>query len=170
MELFEPDDVGDERTLLTQFLDHHRSILVRKAEGLSQAQLATRLGPSELTLAGLVKHMALVEDSWFHRRLLGQDLGEPWTSVDWKADPDWEFHSAVDDDPADLLALYQAACERSRAAVAAVSDLDALTRKPTRRGDHYNLRWVLLHMIEETARHNGHADLLRESIDGTTGD
>jgi uncharacterized damage-inducible protein DinB len=170
MELFEPDDVGDEWTLLTQFLDHHRSILVRKAEGLDQAQMATRLAPSELTLAGLVKHMALVEDSWFQRRLLGEALGEPWASVDWKADPDWDFHSAVDDDPAELLALYQAACERSRAAVAAVGDLDAMTRRPNRRGEHFNLRWLLLHMIEETARHNGHADLLRESIDGATGD
>jgi uncharacterized damage-inducible protein DinB len=170
MDLFEPDDVGDERTLLTQFLDHHRSILVRKAEGLSRAQMAQRLGPSTLTIGGLVKHMALVEDSWFQERLSGEEPREPWASVDWRADPDWEFRTAADDDPAELIALYQAACERSRATVAAIGDLDTMTVRPNRHGDHFNLRWVLLHMIEETARHNGHADLLRESIDGATGD
>jgi uncharacterized damage-inducible protein DinB len=170
MDLYEPDDVGDEWTLLTQFLDHHRSVLVRKAEGLDAAQLATRLGPSELTIGGLIKHMALVEHAWFHERLLGRDTLEPWASVDWKADPDWEFHTAIHDDPAELLALYHDACERSRAAVTEVGDLDAMTVKANRRGERFNLRWLLLHMIEETARHNGHADLLRESIDGTTGD
>lgn len=81
----------------------------------------------------------------------------------------WDFHSAVDDDPADLLALYEAACERSQAAVAAVGDLDALAANPSRRHGNVCLRWIMLHMIEETARHNGHADLLREAVDGATG-
>lgn len=170
MELFTPDLTGSDRVLLTQYLDHHRSILVRKAEGLDRDQLSVRLGPSELTIGGLVKHMALVEDAWFHERLLGQPVPEPWASVDWEADPDWEFHTAVDDSPEELLALYQAACERSRAAVDQIDDLDALTVIASSRGERFSLRWVMLHMIEETARHNGHADLIRESIDGATGD
>jgi uncharacterized damage-inducible protein DinB len=170
MDLFEPDNVGDELTLLTQFLDHHRSVMVRKAEGLSQAQMAQRLAPSTLTIGGLVKHLALVEDSWFQERLRGEEPREPWASVDWRADPDWELRTAADDDPAELLAMYQAACQRSRATVAQVGDLDAMTVRPNRHGELFSLRWLLLHMIEETARHNGHADLLRESIDGATGD
>ncbi len=166
----DPDLVGDELTLLTQFLDYHRATLVQKASGLGREQMAARLPPSDLTLAGLVKHLALVEDSWFGRVLQGLPLPEPWASAPWDDDRDWDFHSAVDDDPADLLALYEAACERSRAAVAAVGDLDAPAAKPSRRHGNVCLRWILLHMIEETARHNGHADLLREAVDGATGE
>jgi uncharacterized damage-inducible protein DinB len=170
MERRDPETLTDELTLLGEFLDFHRATLVWKVSGLTQDQLAARLPPSELTLAGLLKHMALVEDTWFTRRLLGRDMPEPWASADFRADPDWEFHSAVDDSPSDLLDLYAASCERSRAAVAEVGDLGAWAARPTRTGDRVNLRWILLHMIEETARHNGHADLLRESIDGETGE
>jgi uncharacterized damage-inducible protein DinB len=171
MERTDPDTTGDELTLLSQFLDYHRATLVQKFSGLDRQQLGTRLEPSTLTLAGLVKHMALVEDSWFGKVLLGGEEGEPWAGVDWDADPDWEFHTAVDDEPDDLLALYADACERSRAAIAEVGDLDALSVRPSRHtGDPFNLRWIMLHMIEETARHNGHADLLRENIDGATGE
>jgi uncharacterized damage-inducible protein DinB len=170
MDRTDPDTKGDELTLLSQFLDYHRATLVWKVSGLDRQQLGTRLEPSALTLAGLVKHMALVEDSWFGQVLLGRDEGEPWASVDWDDDPDWEFRTAVDDDPDALLALYTDACERSRAAVAEVGDLDRLAAKRSRSGEQFNLRWIMLHMIEETARHNGHADLLRESIDGATGE
>jgi uncharacterized damage-inducible protein DinB len=143
---------------------------VMKISGLTKDQLAVRLGPSTLTLAGLVKHLALVEDSWFQEDLFGRKLPEPWASAPFDDDPDWEFHSAVDDSPSDLLDLYAAACERSRAAVAEVGDPAAWAARPLRNGMRINLRWILLHMIEETARHNGHADLLRESIDGQTGE
>jgi uncharacterized damage-inducible protein DinB len=175
MERIDPDPAGDELTLLTQYLDYHRATLVQKATGLDRRQMAATVGASELTLAGLVKHLALVEDTWFTRRLLGDDpLGEPWASAPWDDDPDWEFHSAVDDEPAELLGLYATACERSRAATATVArsrGLDALSaRAPRPDVPHVSLRWILLHMIEETARHNGHADLLREAIDGTTGE
>jgi len=170
MERTDPDITGDELTLLSQFLDYHRATLVQKFSGLDRRQLGTRLGPSALTLAGLVKHMALVEDSWFGKVLLGREEAEPWAGVDWDVDPDWEFRTAVDDEPADLLALYADACARSRAAVAEVGDLDHLAAKPSRSGELFNLRWIMLHMIEETARHNGHADLLRENIDGATGE
>lgn len=158
---------NDERTTLVEMLDYYRAVLLRKAWRLDSAQLARRLGPSSLTLGGLIKHMALVEHSWFHERFLGQPEGEPWASVDWDTEPDWEFRTAADDSPADLVALYQREVDTARAIIAAAPDLDAQlpdAPHPT------NLRWVLVHMIEEYARHCGHADLLRESIDGQTGD
>jgi uncharacterized damage-inducible protein DinB len=161
---------GDEFALLSGFLDFYRAVIVRKAQGLTREQLAVSLGPSELTIGGLIKHLAWVEDLWFRRRLLGHEFGEPWASADFDADPDWEFHSAADDELAELLRLYDEACARSRAAVAEVGDLDVVSRIPNRRGKLFSLRWILLHMIEETARHAGHADLIRESIDGATGD
>jgi hypothetical protein len=171
MERTDPDPMGDELTLLSQFLDFQRATLVQKASGLDRAQLATRLEPSTLTLAGLLKHAALVEDSWFDRVLLGHDEREPWAGVDWDADPDWDFNSAPADEPDELFALYTSACERSRAAVAAVGDLEAVSLGASRgSGERVSLRWIMLHMLEETARHNGHADLLRESIDGSTGE
>jgi uncharacterized damage-inducible protein DinB len=168
---WEPDLDADERTMLTGFLDYHRGTLRWKVEGLTQEQMGRRIASSELTLAGLVKHLALVEDSWFTERFAGQPEPEPWASVDWDADRDWDFHSAADDAPEDLLALYDAACSRSRAAVAAADSLDVRSVETDRHtGQPFTLRWILLHMIEETARHNGHADLLREAIDGETGE
>ena len=161
---------GDEFGLLTGFLDYYRAVMERKAQGLTRRQLAVRLGPSEMTIGGLIKHLAFAEDIWFDHRVAGNVFGDPWARVDWAAEPDWAFQSAVDDEPDGLLGLYDAACERSRAAVSEVGDLDAVTQFPNRRGRHFSMRWVLLHMIEETARHAGHADLIRESIDGTTGD
>jgi len=167
----DPGFHDDERTMLAAFLDYHRATLVWKASGLTQAQLAQPLAPSSLTIGGLVKHMALVEDSWFTQRFAGQPEPAPWVGVDWDADPDWEHHSAADDAPDDLLALYVAACERSRTAYAAAESLDQRSVVPSRdSGEPFTLRWIVLHMIEETARHNGHVDLLRESIDGVTGE
>jgi uncharacterized damage-inducible protein DinB len=167
----DPPITGDERTLLTAFLDYHRATLRDKVRGLSEAQLGRRIAASELTLGGLVKHLALVEDSWFTEVFAGEPLGEPWAAVDWDADRDWDFHSATQDSPEELLALYDAACQRSRAVVAGAASLDDLSTPLERKGDaRFSLRWILLHMIEETARHNGHADLLREAIDGVTGE
>ena len=159
-----------ELALLTGFLDYFRAVMVRKAQGLTGQQLAVRLGPSVLTIGGLIKHLAWAEDIWFTRRLAGNELGDPWARVDRQADPNWDFRSAVDDEPEYLSRLYDEACARSRAAVAEVGDLDAVTKFPNGRGVIFSMRWVLIHMIEETARHAGHADLIRESIDGTTGD
>jgi uncharacterized damage-inducible protein DinB len=170
MELSEPDLAGDETTLLTQFLDYQRAVMVRKAEGLTKEQLNRRLGPSTLTLAGLLKHLTLVEDSWFQERMLGRDSAEPWASVDWQATPDWEMDTAGDHEPDELVAMYEAACERSRQVVTDIGDLETVMAKANRRGEKMSLRWVLIHMVEETARHAGHADFLRESIDGATGD
>lgn len=157
--------------MITQFLDYHRATLLGKLEGLTVVQLNQAVPSSSLTLAGLVKHLALVEDSWFQDTFLGGELPEPWLSAPFDSDPDWDFHSAADDDPDALVGLYRVACERSRAAEQQAASLDVESAKNDRRtGSKFNLRWIMLHMIEETARHNGHADLLREAIDGTTGE
>jgi hypothetical protein len=155
----------DEIANLTAFLDHCREVFRHKAGGLDAAQLGATLPPSDLTLGGMVKHLAFVEDWWFGRQL--RDDQDPlWAGVDWAADGDWDWHSAADDSPEQLWALWDAAVERSRAAVAA----DPRPDRPARRGrDGLDLRWILSHMLLEYARHNGHADLIRESIDGRTG-
>jgi uncharacterized damage-inducible protein DinB len=161
----------DERTMLAGFLDYHRATLVWKASGLTQAQLAQPVPTSALTIGGLVKHLSLVEDSWFTDRFAGAGMPERWASVDWDADPDWEHHSAADDRPEDVLAQYAESCSRSRVAYEAAGSLDQRSVGTDRGTDQpFSLRWIMLHMIEETARHNGHVDLLREAIDGTTGE
>lgn len=171
MQRRDPEIRGDERTMLEQFLDYHRATVVLKVEGLTDEQMARTAPASELSLAGLLAHLALVEDSWFRVRLLGEEPAERWRHVDWEADPDWEFRTARGEPAAELIRRYEAACDASRDAVASVSSLDALSvTSSERRGGQFSLRWLLLHMIEETARHNGHADILRETIDGTTGD
>ena len=170
MERIDPEYQAGELAMLGQFLDYHRATLMAKAGGLDGDGWRARVGASELTLAGLVKHLALVEDDWFTRELLGRELPEPWASAPWDDDRDWEFHTAPDESPDYVLGLYAEACERSRAAVAQVGDLDAVAATRSRDGHEISLRWIMLHMLEETARHNGHADLLRESIDGVTGE
>jgi hypothetical protein len=169
----DPDLVADELTTLSQFLDFHRATLLEKIDGLTHEELNRRAVPtSSLTLAGLVKHLALVEDDWFQVRLLGRPDPEPWASAPFDDDRDWDFHSAHLDDPAALVTLYEAACARSRAAVDGLGgDLDALSVARDRHtGGPYSLRWILVHMVEETCRHNGHVDLLREAIDGAVGE
>ncbi len=173
MPRIDPDLAGDELTLLSQFLDFHRATLVNKVIGLSTEQLATCAVPSSaITLGGMVKHLALVEDDWFQVKLLGRPEVEPWVSAPFDVDPDWDWHSAADDSPDDLLRLYDAACARSRAAVVeAGGDLDMLSAAVDRlTGERFSLRWIMIHMIEETARHNGHVDLVREAIDGSVGE
>ena len=168
----EPHPALDEREMLEGFLDYHRATLKLKAAGLTQAQLGQTTAASTLTLAGLLKHMALVEDSWFTERFAGQPMPAPFADVDWEADRDWELHSAVHDEPAWLLQRYDEACERSRAVVADAASLDQEAVAGRRSSDEapFTLRWILCHMIEETARHNGQADLLREAVDGATGE
>lgn len=167
----EPHPAASEREMLEGFLDYHRATLKMKVAGLTQAQMAQTTAASSLTLAALVKHMALVEDSWFTERFAGQPMPAPFDDVDWDADRDWEMTTAVDDDPAWLVQRYDEACERSRAVSAAASlDQEAAAGRRGQDDAPFTLRWILFHMIEETARHNGHADLLRESIDGRTGE
>jgi uncharacterized damage-inducible protein DinB len=167
----DPPDSGPEREQLAAYLDLQRATVLRKTEGLDAEQMAHRLPTSSLTLAGLLNHLALVEDSWFGERFLGLPEHELWAGVDWDADPDWEFRTALDTSPDELRQRYEDACARSREVVAGAESLDQLSVGTSRRsGARWDLRWVLLHMIEETARHAGHADLLREAIDGTTGE
>ncbi len=164
---------ASELETLRGYLDYHRATLRLKAAGLDGARLARCLEPSSLSLGGLLKHMSLVEHTWFRYRLAGGEQIEPWTSVDWAADPDWDFRSAAGDSPAQLLAGLDAAIADSDAAIEEVlaggGGLETVLRREVR-GDRPSMRWLLLHMIEEYARHNGHADLIRESIDGQVGE
>ncbi|MCA1713557.1 MAG: DinB family protein [Actinobacteria bacterium] len=171
VERIDPELRANERTMLEQYLDFQRATMLWKTEGLADDQMRQTAAASSLTLAGLLKHLALVEDHWFRVILLGEDPDELWRDIDWDADPDWEFRTAADDTREELVALYERTCAASRDAVASRDSLDALSAKPSRRtAEPFTLRWILLHMIEETARHNGHADILREAIDGTTGE
>lgn len=161
---------GSERDLLIAFLDYYRELLIDKASGLTDEQLHTRLSPSSLTLGGLINHMAVVEDDWFTSDFLGEDIPEPWKSAPWEDDRDWELNSAPGVPTDELFARYRNAIDRSRAIVAGVEDLEELSQKTDANGEPWSMRWILIHMIEETARHCGHADLIRESIDGAVGD
>ena len=169
----EPPLAGDETATLQGFLDYQRATLAWKCAGLDAAALSARVAASTMTLGGMLKHMALVEDNWFSRSLHGQDRQPPFDTVDWKADPDWDWDSAAQDSPEQLRALWESAVDRSRSLLAqalAGGGLDQLARRTWPDGRAPSLRWILTHMIEEYARHNGHADLLRESVDGETGE
>jgi uncharacterized damage-inducible protein DinB len=169
----EPPLAGDEAATLLGFLDHQRATLDWKCSGLDPAGLRVTVAASSITLGGLLKHLAYVEDAWFSRWLHGQDRQPPWDTVDWEADPDWDWHSAAEDSPEQLSALWRDAVGRSRSLVAeALADggLDRLARRTWPDGRAPSLRWILVHMVEEYARHNGHADLIRESVDGRTGE
>jgi uncharacterized damage-inducible protein DinB len=165
---------ADETGTLLGYLDYHRNTLRRKTYDLTGQQLRATLAPSTMTLGGMLKHLALVESWWFNEVLLGNPEVEPWASVDWDADEDWDWHSADEDSPDQLCALFDSATAASdeiiRAALAE-GGLDRLSVRESRRGEGaFSLRWIVVHMIEEYARHNGHADILRERIDGVTGE
>jgi len=169
----EPPHAADETATLLGFLDYQRTTLAWKCSGLDAAGLGATVAASSITLGGMLKHLAYVEEWWFSERLHGRDPVPPWDTVDWDADPDWDWHSAAEDSPEELLALWQDAVARSRYLVAeALADggLDRPARRAWRDGRAPSLRWILVHMIEEYARHNGHADLIRESVDGQTGE
>ena len=159
-----------ERDSLGQYLDYQRETILLKTDGLTREQLAQPLPTSGLTLAGLLYHLALNEESWLEVRFAGGKDREDFAAVDWDADPDWEFRTARDKDPDWLRRRYRDACNRARQVIAAADSLDALSAAPLRDGRRFTLRWVLMHLIEETARHAGHADLIREAIDGVTGE
>jgi hypothetical protein len=126
-----------------------------------------------MTLGGLIKHLALVEADWFAWKLRGESPGEPWTSVDWDTTPDWEWTSAAEDTAEELYVLWNQSVERSRRLVAdALADggLDQLARFTWPDGWTPSRRRLIVDMIEEYARHVGHADLIRESVDGLVGE
>ena len=165
-----PEEAGEIETLLG-FLEFQRATLQWKCSGLDSTGMNLAVGPSAMTLGGLMKHLALVEEHWFSRRLWGREATAPWSGVDWDADPDWDWHSAANDSPEQIRSLWTRFVEQSRACVEealSTGDLEQQARD-SHPGDSPNLRWILLHMIEEYARHNGHADYLREAVDGHTG-
>ncbi|TFB59141.1 DinB family protein [Cryobacterium sp. Sr3] len=166
----DPEPNCAELVMLVQYLDYQRETLLSKTDGLTREQLAQKHSPSELTLAGLLNHLALVEEDWMEVRFAGLPDREPWASVDWDDDPNWEFRTAALLDPVLLRSRYRDACDRSRAVVSKSTGLDQLSVKTLGDGRNFSLRWVLLHLVEETARHAGHADFLREAIDGTVGE
>ena len=151
-----------EREVLESFLDDLRDTILWKQEGLTREQALRSLVPSGTSLLGIVKHLAFVERYWFQDRFAGRDVAFPWSEqdpdADWRVE-EWESPEGVAD-------FYRSETAQSRAVQADAPGPDALSS----RGRPVSLRWVLVHMIEETARHAGHADLLREAADGATGD
>ena len=166
----DPPDTGPELVQLTAFLDYQRETMLLKTDGLTREQLAQPLSPSALTLAGLLNHLAKVEDVWFRVRFEGRPEAAWRADAEGPAEQDWDFSTAGSLTPEILRERYRTACTASREVVARSRDLDQLSARPRRDGPHVDLRWILIHMIEETARHAGHADLLREALDGTVGE
>jgi uncharacterized damage-inducible protein DinB len=167
-ERVDPPFVNDERAMLEAWLEFHRATLLVKCEGLDAAGLSTRsVPPSSLSLLGLVRHMTEVERSWFRRILIADDAPPLYYSDD---NPDGDFDDVDEADAAVDLEAFRAEVDTCRSIAAQHPDLDAVGAGK-RHGVHdVSLRWIYLHMIEEYARHNGHADLLRERVDGAVGD
>ncbi|HEX5493879.1 MAG TPA: DinB family protein [Mycobacteriales bacterium] len=162
-ERISPPIAADERSTLTSWLDYQRATLAMKCDGLSAEQLRDRaVPPSALSLLGLVRHLTQVEVGWFHDLPTGARVPPPYST---DADPDADFTGVDGADPDEAFDRWRQACVRSREIVVQAPDL-------YHRGvaGRHSLRWIMIHMIEEYARHNGHADLLRERIDGSVGD
>ena len=168
IERAEPATTAGEREMLEGWLDYHRATLQLKCEGLSPEQLRSRaVPPSSLSLLGLVRHMTEVERSWFRRIYRGEDAPPLYYTDE---DPDGDFDNLDTAEPEEVFSAWRAECSYARE-VSRGAFLDDIGKCPSKRtGERFSMRWILTHMIEEYARHNGHADLIRESIDGTTGD
>lgn len=162
-----PSTTAGEREMLESWLEFHRETLALKCAGLSEEQLRkTAVEPSDMSLLGLVRHLTEVEQGWFHRVLAAEDVPRPYSS---DGNPDGDFHFTDRDTWAQAHTAWREAVGRSRE-LAATRSLDDLMEGRHRSGRTYSLRWIYVHMIEEYARHNGHADLLRQRIDGATGE
>ena len=170
---WEPPVAGTELKHLVGALDRLRTTFRWKADGLDASGLATRIGASVLTLGGLLKHLAFVEDYTFTVKLAGTSPGPPWETADWDAVGNWDFVSAADDSPEELYALWEEAVGRSRVRLdAALADggLDQPVDLSSDDGRHPSLRRLVFDLVEEYGRHAGHADLLREEVDGLVGE
>jgi hypothetical protein len=170
---WEPPLAGTEAEHLVGALDRLRWTFRWKADGLDTAGLRTRIGSSTLTLGGLLKHLAANEDYMFTVKLRGEPMDDTWAGNDWDGSNDWEFTSAAEDSPEHLYALWDGAVERSRSRLAAALadgglDQEAHVHGPD--GVHASLRRLVCDLIEEYGRHTGHADLLREAVDGRVGE
>ena len=171
----DPPLAASEVDTLRAYLAYHRDTMRRKTEGLDQAQLSQVHPPSTMTLGGLLKHAALNDDWWFCRVFEGRESEPDWVPAGaFDEDEDWELSSARDDSPAELRRIFDETAAAADAAIdraLAKDGLDTLSATPSRReGMPFSLRWIILHMIEEYARHNGHADMLREAVDGQVGE
>ncbi|MEY2566833.1 MAG: hypothetical protein QOE35_1362 [Actinomycetota bacterium] len=170
---WEPPLAGTEVEHLVGALERLRATFRWKADGLDAAGLQARIGASALTLGGLLKHLAWAEDLMFTKKLTGDALGPPWDPRAWDGNEDWEFTSAVDDRPEELYAFWDAAVERSRSRLTSAlanGGLDQLVHMSSPEGEHASLRRLVCDLIEEYGRHTGHADLVREAVDGRTGE
>lgn len=165
---------GTESQQLIGAIERQRATFQWKTDGLDAAGLRQRIGTSTLTLAGLLKHLALIEDFTFATKLSGEPMGTPWDSLGWDgSDAEWEFTSALDDSPEQLLSLWSGAVTRSRTRLEAAlrrGGLDQPVHASSPDGEHASLRRLLCDFLEEHARHTGHADLLREAVDGRSGE
>ena len=159
----DPPPAAPERELLAAFLDFHRQTLLWKLSGLDEEAVRRHLVPSQTTLLGMVKHLAYVERWWFQRVFAGREVAFPWS----ERDPDADWRVEPGESTAEIVALYEAETAISRRIVAKAESLDEVARLP---GREQSLRWIVVHMIEETARHVGHADILRELVDSATGE
>ena len=169
----EPPTASDELVTLVGFLDFQRATLEWKCRNLGAIDLRKKIAASSMTLGGILKHMAYVENHWFSDWLMGREKLSPWFEVDWSQDRDWDWNSAANDAPEHLLQLWRDACALSRLNVLSALETGNLCQFAKRtwpNGESPSLRWILVHMIEEYARHNGHADLFREAIDGQVGE
>ena len=157
--------VGSEKDLLEAFLDFQRDTLLWKVSGLDEAALRKTWTPTGMSLLGLVKHLAYVERNWFQNRFLGRDLPVPWIGPNSSHDADFEFEAG--ETAESVIAFYQEQVAESKRIVAEAESLETIAANPAR---PHSLRRILIHMIEEVARHNGHADIMRELTDGQTGE
>jgi hypothetical protein len=170
---WEPPLAGTEAEQLTAALDRLRTTFRWKADDLDSAGLQTRVGASMLTLGNLLKHLAVVEDHIFGTKLSGLPMDTTWDTSGWDSDFEWPFTSAAQDTPGELYGMWDAAVARSRSRLAAAIDdggLDQLVHLSDHEGRHPSLRRLVCDAIEEYGRHTGHADLLREAVDGRTGE
>lgn len=161
----EPPMAAPPVEMVSAFLDFLRATLLWKIEGVSDDGLRRPMTPSGMSLLGMLKHSAFVERSWFQKVFAGEEVAFPWT----KEDPDADWRIEAGETTAEIVALYRAEVERSREIVAGKA-WEARAARPPRPGEAQTLGWILTHMVEEVARHGGHADVMREAIDGQTGE
>jgi uncharacterized damage-inducible protein DinB len=162
-----------EAEALLSVLERNRRTFAWKTSGLDEKGLRATTAASAMTLGGLVKHLALVEADWLAVKLAGREYGDPWDAVDFDADPDWEWRTGAQDAPEEVYRLWREAVDRSRGVVAEVIDERGLAGPASftwRDGRTPTVRAMVLDMIEEYARHTGHADILREAVDGRVGE
>jgi uncharacterized damage-inducible protein DinB len=163
------DDLGvrrGESETLGGFLDWYRAVVERKVDGLSLEDATRVMTPTGMSALGILKHLGWVERGWFRETFAGEDV----EAIDLDGDNSAEFAISSDDTVESVIAFYRAEVEEARRVVRESRSLDAISARETNYREHVSLRWIMVHMLEETARHAGHLDLMREEIDGQVGD